>query len=196
MKIDIHEIGGSEILAGALNGKKVLNKLLEKITNEPDSPEPIFLDFSSVQVATASFLRESVLTFRDIVRGRHSQFYPVLANIQKEVEDELIEILQWRGYVLISCVLGADDSVNAITLIGELSPKQQLTFDLVHEHGNADDGTDAGTLMSNYGDKEGLKRITAWNNRLATLATLGLIVELSQGRAKRYRPLFAKGANT
>ncbi len=196
MKINMQEIGGDNILAGALNGKKVLNKLLERTTNEPDSPEPIFLDFSSIQVATASFLRESVLAFRDIVRGRHSQFYPVVANIKKEVKDELIEILQRRGYVLMSCILGAGDSVDAVEPIGELSSKQQLTFDLVCEHGSVDNGTDAGTLMNNYGEKVGLRRITAWNNRLATLATLGLIVELSQGRAKRYRPLFSKGANT
>ena len=192
MKINMQEISGDKILAGALNGKKALNKLLDKATIEPDRPEPIFLDFSAIEVATASFLRESVLAFRDIVRGRRSRFYPVVANVKKEIKDELMEILQRRGYVLMACVLSADDSVDAVSPIGELSPKQQLTFDLVHEHGNVDTGTDAGTLMSTCGEEEGPKHTTAWNNRLASLATLGLIVELSRGRAKRYRPLFVK----
>ena len=30
---------------------------------------------------------------------------------------------------------------------------------------------------------------TAWNNRLSSLAALGLIIEMSLGRTKRYKPL-------
>ncbi len=71
--------------------------------------------------------------------------------------------------------------------LGELDPKQRLTFDLVCEHGE----TDAGALMRSYGESEGLKHATAWNNRLASLASRGLVIEQSYGRAKRYRPLFA-----
>ncbi len=70
--------------------------------------------------------------------------------------------------------------------LGELDPKQRLTFDLVHERGE----TDAGALMRDFGESEGVKHTTAWNNRLASLAALGLIIEQSQGRSKRYRPLF------
>jgi hypothetical protein len=46
--------------------------------------------------------------------------------------------------------------------------------------------------MRDYGESEKTKVQTAWNNRLASLAGLGLVVELSQGRAKRYRSLFAE----
>jgi hypothetical protein len=31
---------------------------------------------------------------------------------------------------------------------------------------------------------------TAWNNRLSALAMSGLVVELSEGRSKRYKPMF------
>ena len=60
-----------------------------------------------------------------------------------------------------------------------------MTFDLVQERGE----TDAGELMRDHGEKEGVKQ-TAWNNRLASLAGLGLVIEIAQGRAKRYKPLF------
>jgi hypothetical protein len=63
-------------------------------------------------------------------------------------------------------------------------PKQKLTFEAVSERGE----TDAGELMRQNG--EGLKHATAWNNRLSSLATMGLIVEISRGRSKRYRSLF------
>ncbi|MDR4308494.1 hypothetical protein IHQ68_17890 [Chelatococcus sambhunathii] len=163
-----------------------MSRLVEATTAEPANPEPVFLDFSSVQVATASYLRESVLAFRDLVRGRRSTFYPVIANANDDVRDELKELMRLRGDVLMVCTLGPAGDVNMARLIGDLDPKQRMTFDLVHEHGE----TDAGELMRAYGESEGLKHTTAWNNRLAALAARGLLMEVSQGRAKRYRPLF------
>lgn len=88
----------------------------------------------------------------------------------------------------MACVLDPAGSVTQAAPIGELDPKQRLTFDLVRKYGE----TDAGTLMRAYGEEEGTKHATAWNNRLSALAALGLVVEVSQGRAKRYRPLFGE----
>ena len=186
MRIDLKEIASSSVLAGALGGKAALNRLLAATAMEPDEPEPVFLDFSCVEVATASFLRESVLVFRDIVRSRHSRFYPVVANVSEAVRDELMELLRPRGDVLMACTLGDGETVVQSELLGDLDPKQRVTFKLVREHGE----TDAAELMRMYGESEGLKHATAWNNRLASLAALGLVVELSEGRTKRYRPLF------
>jgi hypothetical protein len=186
MKVNLKEVGGGEILAGALNGKAALTRLLMATAAEPAEPEPVFLDFLGVEVATASFLRESVLVFRDVVRGRRSTFYPVIANANDAVRDEFVELVGPRGDVLMTCTLGDDGSIVEAKPIGDLDPKQRMTFDLVQERGE----TDAGELMRAYGASEGLKHATAWNNRLASLASLGLVVELSRGRAKRYRPLF------
>ena len=73
-------------------------------------------------------------------------------------------------------------------IVGELDPKQKLTFDLVRQLRE----TDAAELMRDHGESEKTTVQTAWNNRLASLANLGLVVEMSQGRSKRYRPLFAE----
>lgn len=186
MNIDLSDACGTSVLAGALNGRTTLNQLLTATANEPDGPALVFLDFKGVDIATASFLRESVLVFRDIIRGRRSHYYPVIANINEDVRDELVELLDARGGVFMTCGLDENGVVKNPAPLGELDPKQRITFDLVHEHGE----TDAGALMRDYGESEGLKHTTAWNNRLTSLAGLGLIVEQSQGRAKRYRPLF------
>jgi hypothetical protein len=184
MRISLVEAGKGTILAGAMNGRNTLGRLMEATMTEPGEPAPVFLDFSGVEVATASFLRESVLAFRDIVRRRHSSFYPVIANANEVVRDEFIELFRPRGDVFMACVLD-NKSVVQSELLGELDPKQRVTFKLVCEHGEID----AGQLMRTYGESEGLRHTTAWNNRLASLAALGLVVELSEGRAKRYRPL-------
>ena len=186
MKISLIKLCRTPVLAGAVNGRIALNQLLEQTVVEPASPGPVFLDFSGIDVATASFLRESVFAFRTIIRGRHSGFYPVVANANEVVRDELMELLRWQSDALMICTLAKDGDVVNPSPLGKLDPKQRLTFNLVREHGE----TDAGSLMRSYGESEGLKHTTAWNNRLAALAARGLVIEQSHGRAKRYRPLF------
>jgi len=184
MRINMAELGGGAILGQAVMGRAVFRKLLEITEREPPGPEPIFLDFSGVYVATASFLRESALAFRDTTRGRHSNLYPVIANANDAVREELLELLRPRGEVLMTCRLEESGSATNVMPLGDLDPKQKLTFDLVCRHGE----TDAGELMRLHGDSESVQR-TAWNNRLNALASLGLVAEVSQGRTKRYRPL-------
>ena len=187
MLVDMKRLCGSGVLAGASNGKKALAKMVALTVQEPFEPEPVFLDFSKVDVATASFLRETVLSLRNIVRGQRSNFYPVVANANSDIRDELNELVNGqRSDVLITCTRSESGTVSDVALIGELEPVQRKTFDLVRKIGE----TDAGELMRAHGASDRTTRTTAWNNRLTSLAFLGLVVEVSQGRTKRYKPLF------
>jgi hypothetical protein len=187
MRIDMAEIGGASILAQAVAGRAAFRKLLEITESDPAMPEPAYLDFGDVQVATASFLRETVLAFRDAARGRHSNLYPIVANANDAVREELLALLQSRGDALMTCQLSHFGQVTDADLLGDLDPKQKLTFELVCKHRDVD----AGELMRLHGDGDNVQR-TAWNNRLSALAGMGLIVETSQGRAKRYKPLLVE----
>ena len=109
----------------------------------------------------------------------------MIANANEAVREELLEALRARGGAIMACAVAETGTVSAAAPLGELDPKQQATFRLVQEIGIAD----AAGLMRQYGEAEGIKQ-TAWNNRLSALAALGLVIELSEGRAKRYRPLF------
>ena len=160
-------------------------KLIKQANPQPAHPEPIFLDFLNVEVATASYLRESVFAFRDFVRGKRSMLYPVIANANEVIREELL-MLATSGDAIMSCTLSPEGKVSDPALIGTLDPKQKLAFDLVNQRGE----TDASELMRDFG--EGLRRATGWNNRLASLAALGVVIEVSQGRSKRYRPVFAE----
>ncbi len=185
MRLLMHELGNSGVLAGAVRGRNILARLMECTDRNPEKPELVFLDFSCVDVATASFLRESALAFRNEVRRRRSNLYPVIANANEQVSDDLWVLLAPLGDVMMLCTLDDEARVSEPRIIGDLDPKQRLTFDLVRGSGE----TDAAELMRRHGESEGVRQ-TAWNNRLASLASLGLVIELSQGRAKRYRPLF------
>lgn len=187
MKIDMAHLEGKKqtTLAGAPNGRRAMGALLAKTTQEPLGAEPLLLDFAFVQVATASFLRESVFRFRDAVRSQHSNFYPVVANANEQILEELSLLAHASNDVLMTCSLSEAGTPIKAGLVGELDPKQKLTFDLVISLGE----TNASELMRTQDSSENAKQ-NAWNNRLAGLANLGLVVEVSQGRAKRYRPLF------
>jgi hypothetical protein len=185
MILNMADIGSGPVLAGATGGRTALAELLKATAAEPVSVTPVLLNFQWVDVATASFLRESVLAFRDAIRSRKSNFYPVVANPNADVKEELEELVSRRGGVLMACTTDKGNVTEA-WLIGHLDPKQKLTFDLVQHHRE----TDAGELMREYADREKVKSPTAWNNRLANLAALGLVVEVSQGRSKRYKPVF------
>lgn len=185
--ISMKDLAETTILAGVAPGRKVLARLMECTGREPTQPEPLFLDFGGIEIATASFLREAVLAFRDAIRNRRSKFYPVIANANDLIADELSVLVVPQGDVLMLCTLDGGGRVHQPKLVGDLDPKQRITFDLVQKYRE----TDASQLMRDYGESEGVQQ-TAWNNRLAGLANLGLIVELSQGRARRYRPLFGE----
>lgn len=186
MRIDMQEIGGSAVLAGALRGQQALTRLITAIGTDGAQPELLFFDFADVEVATASYLRESVLACRDFVRSHRPSYYPVIANAGDEIRDELLVLMKARREVVMTCRLDKRDRVSNVALLGELDPAQKTTLELVSKHGE----TDASALMETYGAREGTTRTTAWNNRLASLAALGLVIEESRGRAKRYRPLF------
>ena len=86
------------------------------------------------------------------------------------------------------CTLNREGIPGSPRLLGALEPKQRITFDLVKELGE----TDAGELMRTAKGTEEVGQ-TAWNNRLASLSRLGLLMELNHGRVKRYRPLTLEG---
>lgn len=188
MRIQLKRLVDNEVLAGALNGQKALQALLERIGSNTKSPETVYLDFKGIEVATASFLRECIIEFRNSVRRRWTNYYPVVANVNDAIVEELAVLLEPQRDVLVLCELDDTETPCCPRLVGDLEPKQQITFDLVRELGEAD----AGELMRTANETENVSQ-TAWNNRLALLSRLGLLMEYSHGRAKRYRPLPLEG---
>ena len=121
------------------------------------------------------------------MRRRWTNCYPVVANANNSVTEELCVLLTHRD-ALILCSLDQNGRPDSPHLLGDLEPKQRVTFDLVRKLGEAD----AGELMRSSNDSDDVGQ-TAWNNRLASLNRLGLLMETSHGRAKRYSPLPLEG---
>lgn len=185
MKIDMYEIAGSKVLSGSVNGKSVFSGLLSSIECEAVEPTLVFLDFAQIEFASGSFLRESVFEFKKYVRSSYVSLYPLVANINRDISEDLVLLANAKKDVLMSCQLDESGKTSNPVLLGSLDPKQGMTLKLVEALGH----TDANSLMKSYGKSENTKSTTAWNNRLSGLATRGLVREFSNGRAKTYRPL-------
>jgi hypothetical protein len=165
-----------------MSGRKVLTALIAG-TPSPEYPTHAFLDFSGVEVATSSFLREAAIGFRDYARLFLINIYPVAANLAPAVLEELEFFLRARNDVFWVCDLHANESVSAARVIGDLDPVQRATFDTVRDL----KVITAPELAARFPDQS--IGPTAWNNRLSGLAAKGLLVERKVGKTKSFSPL-------
>jgi hypothetical protein len=182
MRIEMFDIcGGRDILSGEANGVRCFAKLVQFVQKAPE-PTPLFLDFEGVRTATASFLRESVLKFRDYCIQSQLNLFPIVANANQDTLEDLTLALKVRGDVCLICQIDKRGRILNPNVLGELEDKQRITFEAVKEAMEVD----ATTLARAYGAKEGIQ-VTGWNNRLASLAAKGLLMEIKRGRSKVYK---------
>ena len=174
--------GRRSILAGSLAGRQLFAALVAKVQPVKE-PLPCFLDFRGIDVATISFLRESVFAFRNFIMTRSHGNCPVIANANATVQEEIEIFLLSNNDALWICDLTDDEQVQNPQVIGNLDPAQRETFHLVVKRGQIDAPTLA---KERTADSIGS---TAWNNRLAGLVAKGLLVELRTGKSKTYRPV-------
>jgi hypothetical protein len=170
------------VLSGGLPGRKLLTALIAA-TPPAHAPTAAFLDFEGVAVATSSFLREAVIGFRDYARLSLANVYPVAANLEPPVLEELEFFLRARNDVFWVCDLDDSERVSGARLLGDLDPAQRTTFDAVRELG----AVTAPELADRFPNQS--IGPTAWNNRLSGLAVKGLLVERKVGKTKSFRPL-------
>lgn len=173
--------GGQPVLSGAGPGRQLFGKLVAA-ARAPTEPETAYLDFQGVTVATASFLREGVIAFRDYARSTLPLLYPVIANASPPVIEELEFFLRHRKDALWACRLTEGGAPRDPRLLGELDDAHRSTFELVTRLGTAT----APGLAAQSDEK---LAPTAWNNRLSFLAARGLLIERKAGKTKTFTPV-------
>ena len=177
--------GDTGILAGSPAGRRMCQDIWDIARS---SKAGLFVcDFAGIDVATSSFLREGIVGFRSLTRRERPDLYPVIANLNSDVEEELAALLNQMGeaFWVFEVKKGL---VSAHRLIGRLDPKLKETLDLI-DRGL---GYDAATLWKSTISTESVG-VTAWNNRLASLAKQGLVFESKVGKQKYFHPLHECG---
>jgi hypothetical protein len=188
MHTQIAKLVGTGVLGGALLGRHACTRLSELARQAPDTPTAWFWDLKGVTVASASFVRECFLTQQATLRAQRSALLPVIANADADVREDLRVMYKDAGKAIAVCRLDHRGRATEIGLLGHLESYAEATFAMVLDRGETDARELADAQLGNA--KIG---VTAWNNRLSGLAAIGALIEIPQGRAKRYRPVVQKG---
>jgi hypothetical protein len=180
LTIDIKELAGKNVLGGSIPGQLLFGKLISRVTSGKDS-EPFFLDFGKIQLATSSYLRESVLAFQRWGIDRKPPLFASIANVNSETQEELAVALADSGGAIWVCTLARGRIVSS-GVIGKFDQMQRETFELVRARGEVDAPSLARETINGRRVSQ-----TAWNNRLAALASRGVLMERQQSKTKIYR---------
>ena len=167
------------VLAGRLEGRRTLIQFLERLPQ--GEHRLVALNFEGIELATSSFLSEAVLRLRDHLRLNNPPCCLVVVNLNERVEEELDDLLKRSGQALGAAKLVGGELAYG-RLLGELDAKLAETLRLVRARGEA-----TGAQLHAQQAKVDAIGATAWNNRLSSLAAMGLLTETQDGRAKRYR---------
>lgn len=94
--------------------------------------------------------------------------------------------LKDRNDAIWACSLDTDDAASDPHILGELDSAQINTLKLISEHQPI-----SAPELAKLRPDEGIGT-TAWNNRLATLAAKGILMELKQGKTKMFSPVMER----
>jgi hypothetical protein len=163
---------------GVAKARKLLARLI--IWSADNNPkDTVVLDFRGVEVASASFLREAVLAFRDYVRVYQPDAFPVVGNLSDAIREEFDVLLRQRGEAMLGCVIDATGAVIKVEVLGELEPGLDTTLAEVRQHGQL-------TLGDLRKTNEDVKAST-WSNRLASLVRQGFVIPDQDANRRVYR---------
>jgi hypothetical protein len=170
------------LLTGVSRARQLLSKLIDW-TAAASPKGTLILDFTGVGSASASFLRESILAFRDYVRAYQPELFPVLANITDDVREEFDTLLKARGEAMLGCRLDASGTPVEAEVLGELEQGLNQTLETIRQRGQV-------TLMDLRGTSAETKA-TTWSNRIASLIRQGFIVPSPEPNKRVYRFVLA-----
>ena len=173
-------------LHGATIGEEHARQLRELITNHPDSEDSVILDFSSVEGASASYLKRLVHPFFALAGDPEClprDVAPIVVNIEStDLKEEIEDHLAGKGRAIVLAdrnpkrprfrqLLGRLDGAAAETFRELQALKKATAAELYELH------------------REETTNQTSWNNRLVQLVEMRIARRTRVGRFWVYEPI-------
>lgn len=195
------QLHGHRVASGALTAKEHAAKAVSQLEEANEVGTLVVFDFADVELATASYLKATVLwavtcgrMHAGIIDAEElrsldaSQFqplniFPLVANTNAEIETELEEIFGGRW---LACAIATQITAKKVVkakVVGKLEPTAAKTLKAIKGLGEFT----AYDLVERF-PKEGINA-TAWNNRLVDLHRLRLLRRRKQGKFWKYQPV-------
>lgn len=193
----------TKLAAGSQTGKAHARLLLEQISaaKTPESGLVVLVDFRGIELATASYVKETVLWLAMCGRmhagalGPSEQksldwsslyplnVFPAVAYANEEIEHEIDEVFARRGLPCLLAEEVSDDLILVAKVLGLVEPTVARTIQAL-------DGSCEATAddLHRKCPDDGVN-ITAWNNRLSELNRIRIARRRKDGKFWRYQPL-------
>ncbi len=177
IRINVREITGLDTLAGKVGGLRDFPKFVAALEETP-SGSTVFLDWSGVEISTASYLGTTFVPLLRMAMAGELDRYFVVCGMNKTCLDEFKLVLELQGLVALVGNLGRDGLVHNVQVLGTLDLAYTKTLDAV-QHVNL-----ATASQLHKRDAQTHTRIgkTAWINRLSKLHRLRLVRKQRIGR--------------
>jgi hypothetical protein len=174
---------------------KTLTKSSPSLRQPEELGELVVVDFKGIESATGSYLKATVVRLLQLgaasVNARAEQdpdtwlnVYPLVANLNAELSDELDQVLAIQEVPCLEVVKAGDDGVIAAKLRGPLDRALRETLRAVEELRSA-----TATALSERFAADAKIATTAWNNRLSDLCVRRLVRRRRVGRQWVYEPV-------
>ena len=175
-------------LTGVTRARQLLAGLIDWSASESPSGT-LILDFRDVPEASASFLRESVLAFRDYVRAYQPDVFPVIANMTEPVREEFDILLRNRREAMLGCRLDNSPVPVEPVVLGLLEPGLCKTLDTIRARGQV--------TLAELRELSPPTSATTLSNRVASLIRQGFVVTSQEPNKRAYRFVLSEagGAN-
>lgn len=173
----VRQVCGTSDLLGIAAGRAALPRLAETANKLPTCPWAL-LDFSGMEMVTASAAREAVLKLVEHLADRRT--LAVLVNMNQETCDEVEFAAQAGRQIIVVANEVTIEGPHRLRLLGPVDEKVRETLKMVLKLGE----TDAKGANDAY--TGGSMGVTAWNNRFAALAQTRLLKERKVGKTKYY----------
>lgn len=163
---------------------------------EPDGPgEIVVVDFGGIESATGSYLKAIMVRLLQLgqasVNARTEQdrdvwlnVFPLVANLNAEVSEELDQVLTIQELPCLEILKADDNGVDVAKVHGPLDRALRDTLRAVEGVRSA-----TATTMSEHFATDTKITTTAWNNRLSDLCVRRLVRRSKVGRQWVYEPV-------
>jgi len=169
-------VGKTDII-GVAAGQAARPLLLEAAKALPRAPW-VAVDFGDIDMVSASAARECVLPL--CVYLNELGALPILTNLNLETLEEISFAAQALKQPVVIAEGLSDSEPTALRILGDMDSKLRETMRVVARLQE----TDAKTAHEASQDTS--TGVTAWNNRLSTLAGLRFLRERKSGKTKYY----------
>ena len=176
-RIEVKTLTGLDTLAGKSGGLRDFPKFMAAIEETPSS-DTIVLDWSGIEIVTASYLGATFGTLLRMAVSGDLDRYFVMTSLNKSGLDELKLVLEVQRQIALVGDLNKDGSLHNVHSIGVLDPAYAETLLAVQKVKTA-------SAMNLYQHAPHTRtRIgkTAWINRLSNLHRMRLVRKQRIGR--------------